>query len=76
MSILNKLLGNAQKATRGGGTYGRTARKPARGTSAQGAARGRGMAKRPATNRSRYGRTTTTSSGGLGGMISGLLRRR
>jgi hypothetical protein len=89
MSILNKLLATAQGAAARGGAAGRTTR-PARGaatgrrTSAsrgtqasRGAAlRGIGMAKRPAPRRTAYGRQPTTAAGGLGGLVSGLLRRR
>jgi hypothetical protein len=79
MSILNKLLGSAQGAARGG-TYGRgTSRRPARGTSMSrgaGMGRGIGMAKRPAPRRTGYGRQPTTAASGLSGLIGGLLRRR
>ena len=90
MSILNKLLATAQGAAARGGASGRTTTRPARGaatgrrTSAsrgtqasRGAAlRGIGMAKRPAPRRTAYGRQPTTAAGGLGGLVSGLLRRR
>jgi hypothetical protein len=78
MSILNKLLGTAQGAARGG-TYSRTTRRPARGTApTRGVGRGRnvGMAKRQAPRRTAFGRQPTTAAGGLGGLIGGLLRRR
>jgi hypothetical protein len=78
MSILNRLLGQAQGAARGGAA-GRTARRPARGAgTARGAgmSRGIGMARRPTPKRTAYGRTPTTAAGGLGGLIGGLLRRR
>ena len=79
MGILNKLLGTAQGAARGG-TYSRgTTRRPARGAGMNrgtGFGRGIGMAKRPTPRRTSYGRQPTTAGGGLGGLIGGLLRRR
>ena len=84
MNILNRLLGTAQGAARGG-TSGRSAGRSTRGAGTSrgsgmgrgaGMGRGIGMAKRPAPRRTAYGRTPTTAAGGLGGLISGLLRRR
>jgi hypothetical protein len=64
MSILNRVLGTAE----------RTARGAASGRGGRGGYR---AARRPAPRRGGYGRRTpTTSGGGIASMVSGLLRRR
>ncbi|MCF6744119.1 hypothetical protein E9529_07500 [Blastococcus sp. KM273128] len=64
MSILGKLMGTAQSATRGGRGTGR-------------AAAGRGMGRATSARRGTgRGRAAPTSGGGIGRMVQGLLRGR
>ncbi|MDP5184059.1 hypothetical protein QOZ88_15585 [Blastococcus sp. BMG 814] len=66
MSILGKLMGTAQSATRGAARGGRGAARPGRGM-------GRATSARRGTGR---GRAAPTTGGGIGRLVQGFLRRR
>ena len=71
MSILGKLMGTAENAARGTARGGRGAARPARGMArpARGtrSGMGRGVGR---------GRATPASTGGIGRLVEGFLRRR
>ena len=68
MSILGRLMGTAETATRGAARGGRGAARPGRGmprATTRGMGRGTGR-----------GRGTPAASGGIGRLVEGFLRRR
>jgi hypothetical protein len=70
MSILGKLMGTAENAARGAGRGGRGTARPTRGM-----ARSTGRRSMPARGMGR-GRATPATSGGIGRLVEGFLRRR
>ena len=72
MSILGRLMGTAENTARTAARSGRTGRGMPRSTGRMSTGRGYG---RTTSGRAGRGRATP-AAGGLGGMLSGLLRRR
>ena len=67
MSILGKLMGTAESTARNAARGGRGAARPGRGMARSTGRTSRGMGR---------GRATPPTAGGIGGIVSGLLRRR
>jgi hypothetical protein len=78
MSILGRLMGTAETAARSTARGGRTSARPGRASARPGRGVGRGVAQ--PTGRRGFGRsraaTPAPTSGGLGQLVGGLLRRR
>jgi len=73
MSILGRLMGTAENTARTAARGGRTGRGMPRSTGRMSTGRGYGRA---TSGRVGRGRPTPGGSGGLGGLLGGLLRRR